>query len=92
MKSTRQPFIFASDGLNAYNNSSWVVIDDGQTWTINITFRDPVIKDRIAIMSVICSDQGIVNLSFISGFANVMSHGNRSRYWQDHPRNGLPPF
>lgn len=61
------------------SGSSWVVLENGPSRTISITFHHEVPENSITIMSITWVDQKVTNLSFAGGFDNVLHRGNNHR-------------
>ena len=60
--------------------SSWVVLDNGTSRTIAITFPQEFPEDSFIILKITWVDQEITNLSFMSGFNNVLPRRRWHRF------------
>jgi hypothetical protein len=62
---------------NADDDSSWVVIENGQARTISITFYDETPENSITILAITWVDKEVTNISFTGGFDNVIGKRHR---------------
>jgi len=67
-------------------DSSWVVLQNGRSRTISITFYDEAPENSITILAITWTGQQVTNLSFTGGFENVL--GRHRRRHQDSGRPG----
>jgi len=64
---------------DADDDSSWVVIQNGQARTISITFYDESPDDSITILGITWVGKQVTNIAFTGGFDNVMGKRRRHR-------------
>ena len=67
--------------------SSWVLLENGLTRSITITFFPPASANRITLLKIAFIDQQVTQLEFLSGFTDVLPRGRRFQ----HPHPGRPP-
>jgi hypothetical protein len=75
----RIPILPKTPDSDDENDSSWVVLENGQSRTISITFRHEIPENSVSIMRVTWVDKQITNLTFSGGFDNVLPQRNRHR-------------
>jgi hypothetical protein len=68
-------------------DSSWVVLQNGQSRTISITFYDDAPENSITILAITWTDQQITNLSFTGGFDNVLGKHRRHHHDSGRPED-----
>jgi hypothetical protein len=66
-------------------DSSWVVLQNGQSRTVSITFYDEAPENSITILAITWTGQQVTNLSFTGGFDKVFSKHRRH-----HQNSGRP--
>lgn len=68
-------------------DSSWVVLQNGQSRTISITFYDEAPENSITILAITWTDQQVTNLSFTGGFDDVLGKHRRHHHDSGRPED-----
>jgi hypothetical protein len=66
-------------------DSSWIVLQNGGSRTVSITFYDEAPENSITILAITWTDGQVANLTFTGGFDNVLG-----RHRRHHPEAGRP--
>ena len=87
---SRIPNLTEQPAMEDLDASTWLVIQNGPSRTISITFHEASPLGRITILAITWVDHEVTDLSFTGGFESVLEPGRQRWPWHQQPATSWP--